>query len=115
MVMRCLIVYVLVACIGGLAGCGKGDPAESGPKVTFNLHCARCHAQAGEPGGPDRGSSKGPNLNKIGAEPNRTADWLADYIRDPKSKRADAKMPGFAGKITDAQVKELADWLAAKK
>jgi mono/diheme cytochrome c family protein len=115
MVGRWVVAYVLLACACGLAGCGKGDPSEGGPKVTFDRHCASCHAQAGEPGGPSRGSSKGPDLSKIGAAPGHTAEWLADFIRDPKSKRADAKMPGFGGKLTDAQLKELADWLAAKK
>jgi mono/diheme cytochrome c family protein len=112
---RWAVAYVLVVCFCVLAGCGKGDPAATGPKVTFDQNCANCHAQAGEPGGPGRGGSKGPNLSKIGAEPGRTADWLADFIRDPKSKRADAKMPGFGGKLKDEQIRELAEWLAAKK
>jgi cytochrome c550 len=117
MFSRCAVAIGLVVAFGVLAGCGgKGDPAASGPKATFDGNCASCHAQAGQPGGPPgRGSSKGPNLEKIGAEPGRTADWLADFIRDPKSKRADAKMPGFGGKLKDEEIRELAEWLAAKK
>jgi mono/diheme cytochrome c family protein len=115
MVGRWVVAYVLFACIWGLAGCGKGDPSEGGPKATFDRHCASCHARAGEPGGPSRGGSKGPDLSKVGAAPGHTAEWLADYIRDPKSKRAESKMPAFGSKLTDAQIKELAEWLAAQK
>ena len=115
MASRWVVACVLVVCFCVLAGCGTGDPAATGPKVTYDHNCASCHAQAGEPGGPSYGSSKGPNLAKIGAEPGRTADWLADFIRDPKSKRADAKMPGFGGKLKDPEIRSLAEWLAAKK
>jgi mono/diheme cytochrome c family protein len=111
-VVACVLIFALAA----LAGCGKRDPGGTGPQVTFDTHCARCHAQAGQPGGPGIGGSKGPNLSKVGAEPGRSAEWLADFIRDPKSKRADAKlMPGFKGTIPDAEIVELANWLAAKK
>jgi mono/diheme cytochrome c family protein len=113
MVGRCLFAFVLIAVFSVLAGCGKGDSSEGGPKGTFDNHCAKCHAQPGESGGPSRGSSKGPDLSKVGAA--RSAEWLADYIRDPRSKSADSKMPAFGGKLTDAQIKELAAWLAAKK
>jgi mono/diheme cytochrome c family protein len=116
MAWRCPVACVLVAGLGALTGCGKGTPAEPGPKGTFDQHCARCHAQAGEPGGQGVGGSQGPNLTKIGREPGHTAEWIADFIRDPKSVRADAKvMPAFRDKLTDAQIKELAEWLAAKK
>jgi mono/diheme cytochrome c family protein len=116
MFSRYAVAFVLIVAFCALAGCGgKGDPAATGPKVTFDQHCASCHAQAGQPGGPSRGGSKGPSLEKIGKE--HDADWLADYIRDPRSKRADASkmMPAFGGKLTDPQIKELAEWLAAKK
>lgn len=117
MVWRWAVAYVLVACVLSVFGCGKGDPGEGGPKVTYDKHCAGCHARAGEPGGPNPGyGSRGPDLSKVGANPTHTAEWLADYIRDPKSKRPDAKlMPAFGGKLTEAQIKELAEWLAAKK
>ena len=113
---RGVVLCALVVWVGALTGCGKGDPGGTGPRATFDNHCAKCHAQAGEPGGPGIGGSKGPNLSKIGAEPGRTAEWIADFIRDPKSKRADAKMmPAFKGTIPDDQIVELANWLAAKK
>jgi cytochrome c551 len=116
MVWRWLVGYALVAALVALTGCGKGEPTATGPQGTFDQHCAKCHAQAGQPGGPGVGGSRGPNLNKIGAESGHTAEWLADFIRDPKSKRPDARlMPAFGGKLTDEQIKELAEWLAAKK
>ncbi len=110
MVRRCAAAYTLFACLCVLFGCGKSDPGATGPKVTYEQHCAKCHAQAGEPGGPSRGGSKGPKL-----ETKRSADWLADYIRDPKSKKPDSKMPAFAGTIPEDQIQELAGYLAAKK
>jgi cytochrome c553 len=45
-----------------------------------------------------------------------TADWLADYIRDPKSRRPDARlMPAFGDKMSADEIRSLAEWLAAKK
>ena len=109
MVRRCVVAYaVFAACV--FAGCGKGEPVAGGPQGTYDQHCAKCHAQAGEPGGPSRGGSKGPKL-----EANHSADWLADYIRDPKSKNPDSRMPAFGGTVPDDRIKELAGWLAAKK
>ena len=46
------------------------------------------HARPGPPtGGPTRGGSKGPDLAHIGSATGMTADWLAAYIKDPKSQR----------------------------
>lgn len=112
---RCLIGVALVYLVCASWGCGSKEQPASGPKGLFDQHCARCHAQAGEPGGPGVGSSKGPSLAHIGSEPNRTADWLADYIRDPQRKRPDAKMPKFEGKLTDEEIRSLAEYLAAMK
>ncbi|MBP3959299.1 c-type cytochrome [Gemmata sp. G18] len=116
MFSRCGVVYALFVGSCALIGCGPSAPVESGPKGVYEQNCAKCHAQAGEPGGPPSiGASKGPKLSKIGAEPNRSADWLADYIRDPKSKKADSRMPAFGGTLTEEQIRSLAEYLAAKK
>ena len=99
-----------------LPGCGPSKPASSEPQDLYDFHCARCHARAGEPGGPSLGGSQGPDLSHIGSAKGMTAEWLAAYIRDPKSIRPDAKlMPAFEGKMTDAEIRGLAEWLSKKK
>lgn len=108
----------LVLVVFALAGCGGQPPPPpgAGPEALYQYHCARCHARAGEPGGPTRGGSKGPDLTHIGSATGMTADWLSAYIKDPKSQRPDAKlMPAFGDKMTDAEIRSLAEWLAAKK
>jgi mono/diheme cytochrome c family protein len=109
---QAILVFAL-NCV--LAGCNPSQPALTGPKGTYAQHCASCHAQAGEPGGPKLGSSKGTNLTHIGSEPGRTVEWLAAYIRDPKSQRSNAKMPAFEGKLTEEEIRAVAELLAAQK
>jgi mono/diheme cytochrome c family protein len=107
-----LLVFAL------LAGCGKSSQHPPGsPEALFDDHCARCHAQKGEPGGPPGvGSSKGPNLSKIGAAPGRDADYIAKFIRDPRSAKPNAKlMPAFEGELSEEEIRKLAEYLAARK
>mgnify|MGYP002782161874 CR=1 FL=1 len=92
-------------------------PTATGPQATYEAHCAQCHARGGEPGGPSGGyGSRGPDLSKVGSYKGRNAEWFAAWIRDPKSVKPDAKlMPAFKDTLTDEQIKELAEWLAARK
>ena len=108
--------FLLAVLVCVVSGCGPDKPVAAGPEGLYDQHCARCHARAGEPGGPQRGGSKGPDLAHIGSATGMNAEWLAAYIRDPKSKRADAKMmPAFGDKMSEEQIQSLAEWLAAKK
>lgn len=104
---------LLLAVVGG--GCGGTPEVASGPQGLFQIHCAKCHAQAGQPGGPDVGGSRGRNLAKVGTEPGKTVDYLAEYIADPKSKIPDAKMPGFGAKMTKDEIRSLADYISKLK
>jgi len=51
----------------------------------------------------------------VGADEGHTAAWLMDYVRNPKSKKPNARMPPFEGKINDDDLKALADYLAGLK
>src|SRR4051812_14743854 len=119
MFRRCVAAYLVFASAYTLLGCGgpKADPNEASPQVLYDQHCAKCHARAGQPHGPDIGGSVGPDISKVGKE--RDAKWLADYIRDPKSIKPGAQgarlMPAFGGTLTDAQIQSLAEYLAAQK
>lgn len=70
------------------------------------------------PGGPGgmMGPKKGPDLGKVGKDPAHTVDWLTEYIRNPKSKKPDSKMPAFpAARISDTDLHALAEYLASLK
>jgi mono/diheme cytochrome c family protein len=97
-------------------GCGPSKPATTDPQALYEFHCARCHARAGEPGGPSLGGSVGPDLSHVGSNKGITAEWIAAYVKNPKSVRPDARvMPAFEGEMTEEQIRSLAEHLAAKK
>lgn len=115
-----VVRFPLLVLLFATAGCGrpvpKNDPAVTDPEQIFQTQCARCHARAGQPGGPQYGGSMGPPLSKIGAATGMSAAFLAEYIRDPKSKKSvSGVMPAFGGVLTDEQINALAEWLSQKK
>jgi mono/diheme cytochrome c family protein len=111
---RWAVVFVLFAL--ALGGCAPKPAPAPGPQGLYEQHCAKCHARAGEPGGPSIGGSRGPDLSHIGGNKDRNAEWFAKWIRDPKSVDPSARlMPAFKDTLTEEQIRELAEWLAAKK
>jgi hypothetical protein len=113
--LRILALVGLLCIVTGCGNSGKDAPPINDPNVLFDTHCSKCHAQAGQAGGPKVGGSKGPNLTHIGSEPGHDAEWLAKFIRDPKSVRSDAKMPKFEGVMKDEEIRTLAEYLAGRK
>lgn len=95
-----------------LCGCSEPATSSNDPVVLFEQHCARCHAQAGEPGGPRIGASQGPNLAGLGHR--RAPEWVADYIRQPTNRRPNARMPAFEGTLREDQIRALADYLCRR-
>jgi len=59
--------------------------------------------------------AKGPDLSHVGADSKHTTAWLIEHIRNPKSHKADSRMPPFEGKISEEDLKALADYLASLK
>jgi cbb3-type cytochrome c oxidase subunit III len=81
---------------------GGGGAAGNDPKALFQANCASCHtlAAAGATG------TVGPNLDQLKVPVPR----IEQQIRN-----GGAVMPAFAGKLTDAQIKALAKWVAANR
>jgi mono/diheme cytochrome c family protein len=116
MAFRWVRLFSIAALSVPLFGCGPSKPTTTDPQVLYDFHCARCHARAGEPGGPSLGGSVGPDLSHVGSGRGMTAEWIAAYIRNPKSMRPDARvMPAFEGEMTEEQIRSLAESLAKKK
>src|SRR5262245_2624135 len=127
LVSRVAVCVLVVGLLGAVFGCGKetaptsggdpaiagGGPAEGGSgNALFDQNCANCHSLSGSTGGPKR---KGPDLSKVGAAPDHTADWIAEHIKNPKMHKPGSGMPPFEGKLKPEEIKQLADFLAAKK
>jgi cbb3-type cytochrome oxidase cytochrome c subunit len=56
---------------------------------------------------------RGPSLAKVGAE--HPADWIVEHVRNPKAHKQQSRMPAFEGKIGEADLKALGDFLASLK
>jgi mono/diheme cytochrome c family protein len=107
---------------GGMGPGGNGPGAETPPPSTgggdsdrfasaralFQRNCSRCHSLGG-------GRSRGPDLSRIGSNPEHNADWIAQYIRNPTSKNPNSRMPPFEDKLKDEDVRALAEYLASLK
>ncbi len=81
--------------------------AADAPEV-YDKKCKLCHSIKGEGG---KQADKGGALDGVGAKRDRA--WLEAYIRDPKSKMPDAKMPKM--KLSDDELKALVDYMMSLK
>ena len=119
---------------------GDTDEFAVGRRV-FAQNCTRCHAMSGAacwmaggapgagsgaglgPRGPGGGAGggpggmmRGPDLSTVGKDPAHTVDWFTKLVRNPKSVRANARMPAVdATRISQADLKALAEFLASLK
>ncbi len=122
-----LVTAVVVGC-GGSGGSssggsqgppevagGPGGPGGSGNAV-YDQNCAKCHPLGAAPGGGPKGKRGGaPDLSKVGADPAHTPEWIAEYVKNPKAQKPDAKMPAFGEKLSPEQIKDVSEFLANKK
>ena len=58
---------------------------------------------------------RGPDLAKTGANPEHTVEWFIKFVQDPTSVKPQSRMPKFEGKISDDDLKGLAEYLASLK
>ena len=73
----------------------------------FATRCIACHIIDGD------GGKEGPDLSHEGKKQN--VQWLTRWIADPSAVDPDADMPAFGGKISDAELKAVAEFLAQRK
>jgi len=100
------------------AGCGKSEGDGLGPSAAaelptgnavFDKNCHGCHSVAAD----GKAKKKGPNLSKAGTT--HDAEWLDEHVKNPKAHMPGSNMPAFAGKLSDEEIKNVAEFLAAMK
>jgi ubiquinol-cytochrome c reductase cytochrome b subunit len=93
------------------AGPAAKTAAQAGAKAGASLFqsegCIACHTING------RGGSVGPDLSAEGGK--RSAEWLAQQVRDPGSHFPHSIMPAFGSRLTSSQVQDLVDYLSSLK
>ncbi|HKB04629.1 MAG TPA: cytochrome c, partial [Gemmataceae bacterium] len=100
---------------GGPAGPARPAPGpNASAKELFDYHCLDCHRVGGQ-GGPRPGKRGGPDLSKTAADPEHTADWVAEHITNPQTHAPGSRMPKFDGRLTPEQVRKLAEYVLTPK
>jgi mono/diheme cytochrome c family protein len=90
----------------------KPDGEMSAGRKVFEANgCAKCHRIAGVTTGKTMG--KAPELTTVGAKRDRA--WIIEHVRDPHTHTKKTSMPRYEGKIDDADMQALGDYLASLK
>jgi ubiquinol-cytochrome c reductase cytochrome b subunit len=82
---------------------------ETAAPVLYTKWCANCHGPNGE--GGQQGQLRFPPLIGVAAKPRRTVDDLAGLLKDPQAYGLQPPMRSFADKLTEPQMREIAEWV----
>ncbi|MFN2531141.1 MAG: cytochrome b N-terminal domain-containing protein [Pyrinomonadaceae bacterium] len=85
----------------------------SGAPDAYVKFCAMCHGQSGE--GARQGVLHFPPLIGVGAKPHRTVDDIVRILNDPTAYGLEPPMRSFATKLSDAEKREIAEWVVKLK
>lgn len=87
----------------------ESQTATGGPPVMYTKYCVNCHGPRGE--GAQQGTLRFPPLLDVAAKPRRTAEDIVGLLKDPTAYGLQPPMRSFSDKLTDQQMREIADWV----
>jgi ubiquinol-cytochrome c reductase cytochrome b subunit len=85
----------------------------SGPPEKYVKFCANCHGSRGE--GAQQGPLKFPPLLDVAAKPRRTVSDIVELLKDPAAYGLKPPMRSFSDKLSEAEMKEIAEWVVTLK
>jgi len=88
-------------------------PASGGAPVLYTKFCASCHGTQGQ--GAQQGPLKFPPLLDVSAKPRRSVDDIVSLLKDPTAYGLQPPMRSFAEKLTEEQMREIAEWIVKLK
>lgn len=104
---RSILAYLQRVRAGGPAPEPEPAGQERTAILAIGAWCGSCHLIDGD------GVDQAPDLTHAGAE--RDATWLHEWISDPAEVDPFADMPAFYDRLTEEELKAVADYLAARK
>jgi ubiquinol-cytochrome c reductase cytochrome b subunit len=92
-----------------LIGPGAGD----GPPDLYTKFCVNCHGAHGE--GARQGPLRFPPLLNVSTKPRRTVDDIVGILKDPATYGLEPPMRSFSNKLSEDQMREIAQWVVKLK
>ena len=89
---------------GGTAG---------GPPEMYTKFCANCHGAHGE--GAQQGPLRFPPLLDVPTKPRRSIEDIVALLKDPTAYGLEPPMRSFSNKLTEEQMREIAEWIVKLK
>ena len=84
-----------------------------GAPEMYTKFCANCHGTHGQ--GGQQGPLKFPPLLDVSAKPRRSVDDIVSLLKDPTAYGLQPPMRSFADKLTEDQMREIAQWIVKLK
>ena len=85
----------------------------AGPPVLYMKFCVQCHGAHGE--GARQGRLNFPPLLDVAAKPRRSVDDIVGLLKDPAAYGLEPPMRSFTDKLTEPQMREIAEWIVKLK
>jgi ubiquinol-cytochrome c reductase cytochrome b subunit len=79
------------------------------PPAAYLKQCANCHGARGQ------GVKPFPKLLGVSAKPRRTVEDIIGLLNDPVAYKLEPPMKSFANKLSDAEKREIAEWVMLLK
>ena len=96
-----------------LAAAAASDVTAGGAPVMYMKFCVNCHGPNGE--GAQQGRLKFPPLLDVSAKPRRSVDDIVGLLKDPAAYGLEPPMRSFSDKLTEEQMREIAEWIVKLK
>jgi ubiquinol-cytochrome c reductase cytochrome b subunit len=96
-----------------LAATTSSTTATGGAPVMYMKFCVNCHGPHGE--GAQQGPLKFPPLLDVSAKPRRSVDDIVSLLKDPTAYGLQPPMRSFSEKLTEEQMREIAEWVVKLK
>jgi ubiquinol-cytochrome c reductase cytochrome b subunit len=80
-----------------------------GAPVMYTKFCVNCHGTQGQ--GAQQGPLKFPPLLNVSAKPRRSVDDIVALLKDPAAYGLQPPMRSFSDKLTEEQMREIAEWI----
>jgi ubiquinol-cytochrome c reductase cytochrome b subunit len=96
-----------------LAATTSSTTATGGAPVMYMKFCVNCHGPHGE--GAQQGPLKFPPLLDVSAKPRRSVDDIVSLLKDPTAYGLQPPMRSFSTKLTEEQMREIAEWIVKLK